>query len=195
MSEFDYREIKLSGRYVFLRPPRRGDFKAWSALRIADRHHVEPWEPAWPEFANSRRDWRGRYHSWRSSWQRGTGATFFVFENTSSSFAGSAGLTGIKGGAANSAMLGYWLGKSYVGKGFMTEAVNLVADWAFSSLGLSRIEAGTLPENEKSQRVLERCHFQREGVAREYLEIAGKRRDHVLYAKLASDPAGDSKPE
>lgn len=191
MSAFEYRRIKLEGEAVTLRPPQRSDFRAWSDLRTRDQSHLERWEPSWPAFANSRSDWRGRYHGWRSAWQRGTGAAFFIFNRASNEFVGSVGLTGIKGGPANSAMLGYWLGQDYIGLGYMTEAVNLVAEWAFGVLRLSRIEAGTLPENEKSQSVLERCGFQREGLARQYLEIAGQRRDHVLYARLAGDQLED----
>ncbi|MEO0882558.1 MAG: GNAT family protein [Pseudomonadota bacterium] len=191
MSNFEYRRIRLEGQKVLLRAPRRADFKAWSEVRTRDRRHLEPWEPAWPPFANSRSDWRGRYHSWRSAWQSGTGATFFIFDIGDMSLQGSIGLTSIKGGAANSAMLGYWLRAGAMGNGLMTEAVNLVAQWAFGTLDLSRIEAGTLPENTRSQNVLERCHFQREGLAREYLEIAGRRRDHVLYARLPGDSVKD----
>ncbi|MEO1475732.1 MAG: GNAT family protein [Pseudomonadota bacterium] len=183
----DHRRLRLEGSNLYLRAPRRRDYAAWSTLRQNDRSHLEPWEPAWPEAANGRPDWRARYTGWRAAWQRGTGAAFFVFRLADDALLGSVGLTSIRGGAANSAMLGYWLGSDFTGQGYMTEAVNLVVDWAFRSLGLSRIEAGTLPENTKSQKVLERCLFQREGVAREYLEIAGQRRDHVLYARLAGD--------
>ncbi|MEM9667384.1 MAG: GNAT family protein [Pseudomonadota bacterium] len=187
MRGFDYRSLQLEGADIYLRAPRRGDFKAWSSIREQDREHLEPWEPAWPEFANSKMDWRGRFTGWRAAWQRGTGATFFVFQRTDRRLAGSVGLSGIKGGAANSAILGYWLSHEFIGRGYMTEAVNIVSRWAFHSLGLSRLEAGTLPENQKSQNVLERCGFRKEGLAREYLEIAGRRRDHVLYARLVGD--------
>lgn len=52
-------------------------------------------------------------------------------------------------------------------------------------LGLHRIEAGTLPRNVASQRVLERNGFERFGLARRYLQIAGRWRDHVLFQKIA----------
>jgi len=41
-----------------------------------------------------------------------------------------------------------------------------------------------LPDNLASRRLLERCGFQYEGVAKAYLQIGGRWRDHVLYAAL-----------
>ena len=63
----------------------------------------------------------------------------------------------------------------------MRESVIAVCDWAFAALRLWRIEAGTLAENNRSRKVLEAAGFEEEGYARAYLEIAGERRDHVLF--------------
>jgi ribosomal-protein-alanine N-acetyltransferase len=52
-------------------------------------------------------------------------------------------------------------------------------------VGLHRIQAGTLPHNVASQRVLERNDFERFGFARRYLQIAGQWQDHVLFQKIA----------
>jgi ribosomal-protein-alanine N-acetyltransferase len=52
---------------------------------------------------------------------------------------------------------------------------------AFGQLGLHRIEAGTLTHNIRSQRVLEKNGFVRFGLARAYLNIAGRWQDHALY--------------
>ncbi|MEM6713420.1 MAG: 30S ribosomal protein S5 alanine N-acetyltransferase, partial [Pseudomonadota bacterium] len=38
------------------------------------------------------------------------------------------------------------------------------------------------------QRLLLRCGFKREGLARGYLRINGQWRDHDLFARLADDP-------
>lgn len=100
---------------------------------------------------------------------------------------GGIALFGIRGGGISTGTLGYWLGERYQGQGVMSEAVTLICKFGFERLGLARIEAGTLLENNRSQHVLERCGFQREGIGRSYLEIAGARRDHVLYARLVGD--------
>jgi ribosomal-protein-alanine N-acetyltransferase len=38
--------------------------------------------------------------------------------------------------------------------------------------------------------VLEKCGFKYEGVAQSYLQIAGRWRNHVLYANLRNDRRG-----
>ena len=56
--------------------------------------------------------------------------------------------------------------------------------------GMARREAACLPENRASRAVLERCGFKYEGVAQSYLQIAGRWRNHVLYANLRTDRRG-----
>jgi ribosomal-protein-alanine N-acetyltransferase len=57
-------------------------------------------------------------------------------------------------------------------------------------MDLSRIEAACLPENTASRGVLEKTGFKYEGVAQAYLQIAGRWRNHVLYANLRHDRRG-----
>lgn len=52
--------------------------------------------------------------------------------------------------------LGFWLGTSFQGLGYATEAVRAVVPVAFHHLGLAVIEAGAQPANVGSLRVLER---------------------------------------
>ncbi|HUZ88604.1 MAG TPA: GNAT family protein, partial [Candidatus Acidoferrales bacterium] len=70
------------------------------------------------------------------------------------------------------------------GRGLATAAVRNLVQIAFEEWGLHRIEAGTLLDNVRSQRVLERNGFVRFGVARGYLLIAARWQDHALYELL-----------
>jgi RimJ/RimL family protein N-acetyltransferase len=60
--------------------------------------------------------------------------------------------------------LGYWLGVAYWGRGFATEAVRAVIDYAFADLKHESIQAGARVTNPASRRVLEKCGFQWTGV-------------------------------
>jgi len=49
--------------------------------------------------------------------------------------------------------LGFWLGKPYWGRGFMSEVVRTVITWAFDEGGLDRIESSAFMDNIASRRL------------------------------------------
>ena len=59
--------------------------------------------------------------------------------------------------------LGYWLGKPYWGRGYMTEAAKALVDHAFGTMALDRIGSGHLPENLASRSVLTKLGFRDAG--------------------------------
>ncbi len=64
----------------------------------------------------------------------------------------------------NSPEIGYWLGALYWGRGYATEAIRAVIDYAFATLGHDALQAGARVSNAASRRVLEKCGFQWTGV-------------------------------
>jgi RimJ/RimL family protein N-acetyltransferase len=60
--------------------------------------------------------------------------------------------------------LGYWLGVEHWGKGYATEALHAVIDYAFTDLEYPALSAAARVTNPKSRRVLEKCGFQWTGV-------------------------------
>jgi ribosomal-protein-alanine N-acetyltransferase len=62
-----------------------------------------------------------------------------------------------------------------------------VLPFVFDHLRLHRLEAACLPANMASIRLLKRCGFRQEGLARRYLKINGRWEDHLLFALLSSD--------
>ena len=62
------------------------------------------------------------------------------------------------------AELGFWLGVPHWGKGFATEALHAVIDYAFTDLAHESLQAGARVTNPASRRVLEKCGFQWTGV-------------------------------
>ena len=73
------------------------------------------------------------------------------------------------------------------GKGYGTEAVQLVVDYLFLSKDLVRIHAITDTRNKASQRVLEKACFQREGTMQKCVFNRGEWRDYYLYSILREE--------
>jgi len=60
--------------------------------------------------------------------------------------------------------IGYWLGARYWDRGFATEAVRAVIDYAFGELQHDALQAAARVTNPESRRMLEKCAFQWTGV-------------------------------
>ncbi|MCZ8186727.1 MAG: GNAT family protein [Beijerinckiaceae bacterium] len=180
--------LTLESGPLRLRPPQAADYPSWAELRQASRPFLQPWEPAWPADDLTQAAFRRRLARYRQEIRSDSAYPFFLVDRHSEAILGGITLANVRRRAAQSATLGYWMGAPHAGKGHMTEAVKALTRHAFLRLGLERIEAACLPDNAASVRVLEKAGFRREGYARGYLSIAGARRDHVLFARLKSDP-------
>jgi len=120
----------------------------------------------------------------------GTAVPLFLVRRSDETILGAITLDHIRRGPSQSATTGYWIGEPFARQGYMREAIEAVVHYAFNTLDLSRIEAGCLPENTPSRRLLEQCGYKYEGVAQAYLQIDGRWRNHVLYANLSHDRRG-----
>ncbi|UDK98439.1 GNAT family N-acetyltransferase [Lysinibacillus sphaericus] len=110
--------------------------------------------------------------------------TFGIYEQGTNNLIGHIALYAIKRLPYSSAFVGYAMDEIYIGKGIVTEAVELVVQFAFEQIGLHRVEAYVSTENNASIRVLEKSGFQREGLLRKLLYINGQWVDHYMYARL-----------
>lgn len=178
----------VHGRRVTLRFPRLEDHAEWAALRTRSQRFLAPWEPIWPADDLERSAFKRRIGRYETELREGVAYPFFVCARDGGEILGGLTLGQVRRGVTQSGTIGYWMGEPHAGRGLMTEAVGLLAGWAFASLGLHRIEAACLPENAPSIRLLEKVGFTLEGRARSYLCIAGHWRDHLLWALLGDDP-------
>lgn len=177
----------IRGKTLVLRPPTVADYSAWAELRALSRSHLTPWEPAWSRDDLSRQMYRRRLRAYAKDVRDDFGYSFFIADITRDSLIGGITLSNVRRGSAQSAALGYWVGKPFAGQGRMSEAVQTLLPFAFRTLRLHRLEAACMPTNAASIRVLERSGFEREGLAHSYLKINGRWEDHLLFAALSPD--------
>jgi [ribosomal protein S5]-alanine N-acetyltransferase len=183
-------KLRIDTDRLYLRPPQHGDYRAWSALRRDSAAFLQPWEPTWASDHLSRKSFTNRVYWAQRSISGGTAVPLFLIRKTDDMLLGAITLDNIRRGPAQAGTTGYWIGEPFARAGYMREAIGAVIQYAFSALDLSRVEAGCLPENTPSRRLLENCGYKYEGVAQSYLQIAGRWRNHVLYANLRHDRRG-----
>ena len=82
------------------------------------------------------------------------------------------------------AEMGYDLSPYSWGQGLMPEALRAILQFGFEEMNLNRIEAMVHVENLRSQRVLTKLGFQREGLLRDYYCREGVYNDQVEYSLL-----------
>lgn len=87
------------------------------------------------------------------------------------------------------AAVGGWTAASARRRGYAREALAATSEWALSEGGLGRLEAMIDPDNAPSLAAAKSVGFRREGLLRGKTIIDGQRRDLVLLARLAEQPA------
>lgn len=177
----------LTTPLVTLRLPQMADFVAWSSLRQISRDRLIPYEPEWAQNELSKEAFRTRLRFYHREFRDNTGYPFFIYADEGRSLVGGITLSHVRRGVTQSGSVGYWIGVPYQNKGYMCHAVSALLKYAFEELTLHRVEAASLPENIASIRVLEKCGFRKEGLARSYLRINSRWQDHVLYSAVEDD--------
>ena len=184
------RRVRIETERMTLRLPQHGDFRAWTTLRDQSAPFLTPWEPVWAADHLSRKAFTNRIYWANRSTSQGTALPLLLIRREDAALLGAITLDNIRRGPSQAGTLGYWMGQAHARQGYMREAILSVVHHAFTVMDLSRVEAACLPENAASRGVLEKCGFKYEGVAQSYLQIAGRWRNHVLYANLRGDRRG-----
>lgn len=172
---------ELDGFRVTLKFPAPDDYTKWSRVRAKNQKFLTPYEPEWPEDCLTKTFFARRLERQQRQWNTGSGAFFLIHHKTDRDIIGGINLNDIRLGAARHATLGYWLDEDYQGQGYMAESARLVIDYAFNVLKLRRLNAASLPQNDRSKHLLEKLGFEEEGYAKAYLQINGQWQDHILF--------------
>jgi ribosomal-protein-alanine N-acetyltransferase len=114
---------------------------------------------------------------------------FFLIENkTTNEFIGEIGYTVLNNTLFGKLVdLGYFINEKYWNKGYTTEALGRVIEFAFKENNVYRIKTGCIKENIGSEKVMQKNGFIKEGEFKEYVFHDGKLKDRVQYRLLKNE--------
>lgn len=163
---------------VVLRCPEFADQSEFIARAVASRALHKPWvaPPSTPE----------QFAAYVCRIQDPVNHHFLVCDAEHGAIAGVINLTNVVLGPFRSGYLGYYAFSGFERQGFMRAGLRRVAQHAFMSLKLHRLEANIQPGNLASIALVKSCGFRKEGYSPKYLKIGGRWRDHERWALLSS---------
>ena len=172
----------LTSKRLLLRAPAPSDAEAFRAiLSIQEVTRFSNWPEAPTKTQGERyMRWMAKLHA------SGDGCAWMIEHRRSGALIGAVRFNRFDKKWRNGE-IGYELHPDHWGQGYLTEAVRLVVDCGHAYFKLNRIEAWTLPGNVASDRVLEKCGFQFEGVLRQRAWFKGSFHDFRMFARLAGD--------
>ncbi|HSI69346.1 MAG TPA: GNAT family N-acetyltransferase [Gillisia sp.] len=132
---------------------------------------------------NSRESTKEQMTWYRELLEKGTGIWWAISSLEGDVFYGAAGFNDLQK-EHKKAEIGYWLLPEFWSRGYVSEAVTAILDYAFTSLDLHRIEAYVEVGNENSAKALKKLHFDYEGRMRDCEIKNGNFISVDLYAKL-----------
>ncbi|WP_107481906.1 GNAT family N-acetyltransferase [Streptomyces sp. JHA26] len=171
--------------------------RAWDAGSDADaqtwlRGHLDPDFRRWNTPVRPLTDLESARQALRARARdagEGRSASFRITDGADGTTLGHIGIGEIVP-SLRQAHVGYWVLPEARGRGVATRALLLVSRWAFTELGLHRLELGHALGHGASCRVAERCGYVYEGTIRGAMFEADRRdafRDAHLHARLATD--------
>jgi ribosomal-protein-alanine N-acetyltransferase len=170
--------LALEGERVRLRAPTWADEDEYLSLRRRSWAFLAPWEP---EIQGVDPLGPARFERYMRFGERERRERFLICARDGGAMLGSISVSEIDRGAGR-ATLGYWMGAPHARRGYMTEALRLAIAHASNELGVTRLDAYVLPENEASRGLLAKLGFRLDGVVPRYRVLRGVARDHERWS-------------
>ena len=153
---------ELQGSRVVIRPYQQSDAQALFEAVAESRDHLRPWQPWIASAHQSVEESRDLVRRWMAQWERREKLIVGIWDRFRGQYLGSCGLHP-KNWESGYFEIRYWLRATVTGRGYMTEAVKLLTNYALTSLRASRLEIRCEERNQRSAAVARRAGFVQEG--------------------------------
>lgn len=164
---------------VSISPARRSDAADLIRSNLESREVHAPWaQPFTDNFG---------FESWFGQLSAGANVGLVAREQPSNAVVGVLTISQIVLGNLASAYLGFYGAAGTARRGLMTDALARTVSYAFTEIGLHRLEANIQPGNLASIALVRHAGFRQEGFSPRYLRIGGVWRDHERWALLADE--------
>lgn len=177
---------ELIGERVIVRPLRAGDGQGmWEAVDES-REHLRPWMPWADKHVNPAHSEEVARRA-EGLWLLREDLAVGIFERETGRYLGGSGLHRIEW-EIPSFEIGYWVRVSEEGKGYVSEAVQLLVGLAFDHLNANRVFIKCDSNNARSTAVAKRLGFIHEATLRNSARTpAGELRDTLIFALTPAD--------
>ena len=180
---------ELHSERLVVRPYHERDAQQLNKAVAESRDHIRPWLP----FADAHqtveetRDW---IINQEAAWLTRRDLALGVWKKTTSRFLGGTGIH-TESWEHRCFEIGYWLRVSAPGHGYMTEAVQLLTNYAFAELAANRVEIRCDERNIRSAAIPRRLGFVQEACMRNHMAAPdGTLRTTLVFALIPSDLPG-----
>lgn len=180
------KKCSMSDDKIYLRPYKVSDAQALSAMTSRDEIYSTTYNIQ-REFDVEHARWWIKFNA--NCRRTGTSYEFGIFESGTDLLVGNIGIVNVNSRCSH-ATLAYYVLPEMWGQGIATRAGRIMLDYAFGPLGLNRVGAICMVQNEASRRVLDKLGFEFEGVARQEIVKDGVFYDVAHYGLLRQDYIG-----
>lgn len=165
---------------IHIRPLTLDDTTALYNYVQENRQFLTPYEPIREAAYYTKQAQQQKIATEIAHWREDRAYSFGIF--LGEQLIGRVNLSNITRGAWQNCTIGYSIAERQQGNGYMTTAVQQAVGFAFDTAQLHRVQAGIMPRNKGSIRVLAKVGFLHEGLSKYHLQINGVWEDHEIYA-------------
>ncbi len=173
--------MKIVCKDLILRPWQKSDLK--ELVQIADDKSIsDNLRDAFP-FPYTYKD----AENWIALTEKNNNPILFFAITFNDKLIGSIGIVLKEDIYRKNAEIGYFIGKQYRGKGYITLAIQAILSYIFTNFDIIRVYAEPFATNKASRKVLEKNKFICEAVFKQYVIKNGLIQDSCIYSILKSD--------